>query len=47
MTEYTDVKGNTYPLIQRVLVRDGKQTYTEEELTAEVYKIFFPSNDGK
>ena len=41
MTEYKDIKNNTYRLIQRKKETDSNETaYTEEEIIEALYKIF-------
>ena len=41
MTEYKDIKNNTYILIQRKKETDSSETsYTEEEIVEALYKIF-------
>ena len=40
MSEYKDLKNNTYIVTQRVLSGDERKIYTEEELLLELWKIF-------
>jgi hypothetical protein len=40
MSEYKDIKNNTYTVIQRVLSRDERKIYTEEEILTELWRIF-------
>ena len=40
MTEYKDIKNNTYKILQRKASESGAKIYTEEEILEELYKIF-------
>ncbi len=41
MTEYKDIKNNTFKLIQRKNeASNNENSYTEEEIIAALYKIF-------
>ena len=40
MSEYKDIKNNIYTVTQRVLNGNERKIYTEEELLAELWKIF-------
>ena len=40
MSEYKDIKNNTYTVIQRVLSGDERKIYTEEEILTQLWRIF-------
>ena len=40
MSEYKDLKNNTYSVTQRVLSGEERKIYTEEEILTELFKIF-------
>ena len=40
MTEYKDIKNNTYKLLQRINEADKEKVYTKEEILEALYKIF-------
>ena len=40
MSEYKDLKNNTYMVTQRVPGAEERKIYTEEEILAELWKIF-------
>ena len=40
MSEYKDIKNNTYTITQRVLSGEERKIYTEEEILTELWKIF-------
>ena len=40
MSEYKDIKNNTYTIIQRVLSGDERKIYTEDEILTELWRIF-------
>ncbi len=40
MSEYKDLKNNTYTIIQIILSEEERKTYTKEEILTELFKIF-------
>jgi hypothetical protein len=41
MSEYTDLKNNSYTVTQRVLkTENGQEDFTEEEIVEALFKIF-------
>lgn len=40
MSEYTDIKNNTYEILQKTLSTDAERECMEEEVVEELYKIF-------
>ena len=40
MSEYKDLKNNTYRVTQSVLSEEERKIYTEEEILMELWKIF-------
>ena len=40
MSEYKDLKNNTYTIIQSILSVEERKIYTEEEILTELFKIF-------
>ena len=40
MSEYKDLKNNTYRVTQRVSSSEETKIYTEEEILTELWKIF-------
>ena len=40
MSEYKDLKNNTYSITQRILSGEERKIYTEEEILMELFKIF-------
>ena len=40
MTEYKDIKNNTFKILQRTASEGGAKIYTEEEILEALYKIF-------
>jgi hypothetical protein len=40
MTEYKDLKNNTYHVTQSILSVEERKIYTEEEILMELFKIF-------
>ena len=40
MSEYKDLKNNTYTIIQSIVSEEERKTYTKEEILTELFKIF-------
>ena len=40
MSEYKDLKNNTYTIIQSIVSEEERKIYTEEEILTELFKIF-------
>ena len=40
MTEYKEIKHNTFKILQRKASEGGAKIYTEEEILEALYKIF-------